>query len=134
MTEAAEVHRRAVLLYPAILAGDYDESLPLIHQDVVDHRGGAAGDHVGKDAWRAKYRWLRERSDICDVSVTVEQTLSVGDISVNRYTSRGTDPRTGRRFAVTSMDMIRVVDGQIIEHWALQDQQAIRHQLGLDQP
>ena len=28
-----------------------------------------------------------------DMSVTIEQNVAAGDISVNRYTSRGTDPR-----------------------------------------
>lgn len=29
------------------------------------------------------------------------------------------------------MDMIRVRDGKVVEHWAVRDQDAIRHQLGL---
>jgi predicted ester cyclase len=30
------------------------------------------------------------------------------------------------------MDMVRVRNGRIIEHWALRDSDAIRHQLGRD--
>jgi SnoaL-like polyketide cyclase len=63
-------------------------------------------------------------------SVTVEQNVVAGDTSVNRYTTRGTDPATGQRYEVLLIDMIRVRDGKVIEHWALLDQDAMRAQLG----
>jgi predicted ester cyclase len=127
----AEVHRRLVERYEDILAGRLDDALALIDPDVIDHRGGLEGDHRGIDAWRRK--WERTgSSEFHDVSVTIEQNVESGDTSVNRYTSRGTHTTTGRRYEVLSMDMVRVRNGRIVEHWALRDQVAMAHQLGVD--
>jgi ketosteroid isomerase-like protein len=128
---AAEVHRRLVELYPELLAtGQLDAGLALIDPDVIDHRGGTQGDHRGRAAWRQKWEGLAAGGNgHTGLSVTIEQNVAAGDTSVNRYTSRGTDAATGRRYAVTSMDMVRVRDGRVIEHWAVMDATAIRHQL-----
>lgn len=128
----AELHRRLVESYGDILAGRLDGPLALIDPDVIDHRGGAAGDHKGRDAWRQKWERMATAEDgFHDISVTIEQNVESGDTSVNRYTSRGTHTASGKRYEVLGMDMIRVRDGRLVEHWALQDSTAIRHQLDL---
>ncbi|MFI5612792.1 ester cyclase [Amycolatopsis sp. NPDC051903] len=122
----AEVHRRIVE------AAFTEEGLQYLDPDVVDHRGGAGGDHVGIAAWREKWAAISRGeflADVRDLSVRVEQNVSDGEFSVNRYTSSGTQISTGRRYAVTSMDMIRVRGGRIVEHWALMDVTARAAQL-----
>ena len=109
-----EVHARLVELWTA---GRFEEGLRHIDPDVVDHRGGTAGDHHGIDAWRAKWN---QKSD---VTVKIEQNVSDGEFSVNRYTS------SGPGYVVTSMDMVRVRDGRVVEHWALMDVTARAAQL-----
>ncbi|MFD8815126.1 ester cyclase [Streptomyces sp. NPDC059627] len=126
-----EIHRRVVESYGQILEGRLDEALELIDPEVVDHRGGTQGDHRGRDAWRQKWERMGAGSAFHDVSVTIEQNVVCGDTSVNRYTSRGTHTETGRRYEVLGMDMVRVRNGRIVEHWALRDTDAIRDQLGL---
>jgi predicted SnoaL-like aldol condensation-catalyzing enzyme len=132
----ADVHRRLVELYPELLTtGQLDAGLALIDPDVIDHRGGTDGDHRGRAAWRQKWERLAAGGyGVIDQSVTIEQNVAAGDFSVNRYTSRGTDPATGRRYAVTSMDMVRVHDGRVVEHWAVMDSTAVRHQLSAAAP
>jgi predicted SnoaL-like aldol condensation-catalyzing enzyme len=110
----SEVHARLVELWTA---GRFEEGLRYVDPDVVDHRGGTAGDHHGIDAWRAK--WDRK----ADVAVTIEQNVSEGEFSVNRYTS------SGPGYAVTSLDMVRVRDDRVVEHWALMDVTARAAQL-----
>lgn len=118
MSEAAAVHRRLIELYPALMAGRLDEAITLIDDDAVDHRGGRTGTHHGIAAWRAKWEGMAGS----DVSVTVEQTVAQGDLSVNRYAIRGPG------YEVTGIDMIRVRNGKLVEHWAVVDTEAIRHQ------
>jgi ketosteroid isomerase-like protein len=124
----AEVHRRLVAMYDEVLAGRMEEALALIDPDVVDHRGGSSGDHHGIDAWRLKWQEMGGHG-FHDVSVTIEQNVTAGDTSVNRYTSRGTHTATGRRYEVLGMDMVRVRNGRLVEHWAVRDSDAVRHQL-----
>jgi len=121
---AAAVHRRIVELYGV---GREAEALALIDPDVVDHRGGVLGDHQGIAAWRAK--WEHMYDGLRDVSVTVENNIASGDFSTNRYTLRATDAASGRGCEVTGLDMVRVKNGRLVEHWALLDSSAMRHQL-----
>ena len=113
----AQVHGKIVALYQT---GRFDEALELIDPDVVDHRGGRQGTHRGIDAWRAKWAAMAGG----DLTVTVEQNVTQGEISVNRYTVRGPG------YAVAGLDMVRVRDGRIVEHWAVLDTDAIAHQTG----
>jgi predicted SnoaL-like aldol condensation-catalyzing enzyme len=123
VASAAEVHRRNVELFSA---GRREEALALIDSDAIDHRGGADGDHKGVAAWRQKW----ERMDD-GVQVTIEHNVASGDFSVNRFTVRGTHVASGRCYEVTGIDMVRVRDGKIVEHWALLDSAAMQHQLGV---
>lgn len=126
----AEVHRSIVEKLDEILAGRLDDALTLIDRDVIDHRGGLDGDHHGQDAWRQK--WERASDGFHSVSVTIEQNIESGDTSVNRYTIRGTHTASGRNYEVYGLDMIRVRNGKLVEHWALLDKVALENQLDPD--
>jgi predicted ester cyclase len=124
---AAEVHRRIVELWGA---GRLAEAMTLIAPDAIDHRGGTSGDHIGAAAWQEK--WEHMHDDLQGVSLTIEHNVAAGDFSVNRYTFRGTHAASGRHVEVTGIDMVRVHDGKLAEHWALLDSAALRHQLAAD--
>lgn len=126
VVSASEVHRRIVELDSA---GQRADALALIAPDVIDHRGGVSGDHQGLAAWEDK--WEHMYDGLRDVSATIEHNVASGDFSVNRYTLRGTHAASGRRYKVTGLDMIRVQDGKLAEHWALLDSTAMQYQLGL---
>jgi predicted ester cyclase len=125
----AEVHRRIV---EAANAGRFDDGLALIDPDVLDHRGGSSGDHRGIDAWRDK--WAHMYDGFHDACATIEHNVEAGDTSVNRYTLRATHTATGRCYEIQGLDMVRVRNGKLVEHWAFADMAAMRHQLSLDAP
>lgn len=122
---AAEVHR---LIVELVGAGRRAEALTLIDPNVIDHRGGTSGDHRGLAAWKDK--WEHMYDGLQDVSVTIEHNVASVGFSANRYTLRGTHAASGRSYQVTGLDMIRVRDGKLVEHWALLDSAAMQHQLG----
>jgi predicted ester cyclase len=67
--------------------------------------------------------------------VTVRGTYSgthkgIGRLPVNGGLLVGVQP-TGRRFEVSHIHMMRVVDGLIVEHWANRDDLGMLQQLGL---
>jgi predicted ester cyclase len=124
------IHRRIVESYAQVLHGRLDDALALIDPQVIDHRGGTQGDHRGLDAWRLKWESMIAEGAFHDTSVTIEQNIVSGDTSVNRYTLRGTHTGSGRRYEILGLDMVRVRDGLVVEHWALSDVEAMREQLG----
>jgi predicted ester cyclase len=40
-------------------------------------------------------------------------------------------PGTGRRIDVTVIDIARIVDGRLVEHWGVADRLAVAQQIGL---
>ncbi len=61
-----------------------------------------------------------------DVYATIEHNVA------DRYTLRATHTASGRSYEIQGLDMIRVRNGKLVEHWALADLAAMHHQLGLD--
>jgi predicted ester cyclase len=131
--DPAEVIRRVVACFNA---GTFDPSL--FAADVVDHVA-PPGTPPGPEGWRQK--WESMRAGFADLRSTVEETVVNGDLVCNRHTVRGTHtgefmgvPGSGRTFEVLALDMLRVRNGQIVEHWAVNDVLSLFAQLGLDQP
>jgi ketosteroid isomerase-like protein len=94
--------------------GDYDAGLELIDPQAIDHSapGGPSSDLV---AWRG--RWEQARADVPDLQVEVEQVLVDGDMVARRLRTRGL--RDGQPVEMRGMDMVRVRDGRLVEHWAV---------------
>jgi predicted ester cyclase len=130
LTSPREVVHRLVA---ALNAGDFDTAESLIDTHAVNH--AAPGNPVGVAAFRQS--WDDLRSAFPDWHFTIEHSVEAGDTVASRYTNRGTQqgvfmgkPATGRRITVFGLDMVRVRDGRVVEHWALIDQAALAAQLG----
>jgi predicted ester cyclase len=99
-------------------AGDLDASLRLVAPESLDQ-----GQRVTREDWRRK--WEHMHAGCPDLEVTTEHSVENGEWVANRYTIRGTHTGdffgaapTGKRFEITGVDMVRVVDGLLVEHWA----------------
>ena len=100
-------------------AGDLDACLDLVAAESLDQ-----GQHATREDWRRK--WELMRTGCPDLSVTTEHSVESGEWVTNRYTIRGTHtgdffglPPTGRHFEVNGIDMVRVRNGQVTEHWVV---------------
>ena len=78
------------------------------------------------------------RRAIPDLTLTIDETISSGDKVWARMTARGTNQGsfmglapTGKAVAITVIDICRLEDGKIVEHWGVPDRFALLHQLGL---
>ncbi|MBH0779535.1 ester cyclase [Nocardia bovistercoris] len=98
--------------------GDVDAALRLIAPESLDQ-----GVRVTREDWRRKWDYMRAGS--ADMEVITEHTVENGEWVANRYAIRGTHTGdffgaapTGERFVTGGLDMIRVVDGLLVEHWA----------------
>lgn len=73
-----------------------------------------------------------------DARFTVEDMIAEGDQVVTKKTFSGTNtgefagmPATGRAVSVQYVDIMRVYDGRIVEHWLSMDRLVWFQQLGL---
>jgi predicted ester cyclase len=72
-----------------------------------------------------------------DVSFTIEDSAQQGDTIWVRVRARGTatgpffGPPSGRPVDFTVLDVARVVDGRIVEHWGVPDRFAMLARTGV---
>jgi predicted ester cyclase len=97
---------------------DLEAALRYIAPESLDQ-----GRPVTREDWRRKWEQMRAGSP--DMEVITEHSVEDGEWVAHRYTIRGThkadlfgQPPTGKRYETTGMDMVRVRDGQLVEHWA----------------
>jgi len=78
------------------------------------------------------------RSAFPDFKATINDLIAEGDKVVIHMTWNGTQqgefmgiPPTGKRISVGIFDILRIAEGQIVEHWGLMDRMAMMQQLGV---
>ena len=76
-----------------------------------------------------------------DMKATVEDLLADGDKVIARVSYRGTHhgafmgiPPTGKPVAVMGINIFRIANGQLVEHWGLSDRITALRQLGVVPP
>jgi predicted ester cyclase len=77
------------------------------------------------------------RAAFPDLTLTVEEVVTDGDMVWGRATARGTHlglfmgmAPTNKQFAIQVFDMCRFDSGRIVEHWGVPDRFALMAQLG----
>jgi steroid delta-isomerase-like uncharacterized protein len=72
-----------------------------------------------------------------DYHVTIEDQIAEADKVVTRYIARGTHqgelmgvPSTGKEVSVSGIDIDRISEGQIVEHWSEADVLGMMQQIG----
>ncbi len=73
-----------------------------------------------------------------DLQVTIQHQVAEGDLVMTHKQFSGTHQGTfmgvaptGKQITFAVIDILRVADGKIIEHWAIQDRLGMMQQLGL---
>jgi predicted ester cyclase len=104
--------------------------------DLVEHQFGMAG--VGAEAIQHVKDAIRDvHKVIPDFSFTIEDAVERGDTIWVRVRVQGTatgpyfGPPSGRPIDLTVVDIARVVDGRIVEHWGVPDRFALLAQTGV---
>ena len=114
---------RRVHLLDELAAPDYVENDPL------------PGQGNGREGIKQRVAMLL---DALAPTFTVADVVAENDRVVVRWINSGTHvapflgiPATGRSFRMAGIDIHRVADGQLAEHWHVVDQFAMLQQLGL---
>ena len=108
----------------------------VVASDQVNHDPGLPGMPSGPEG--LKYLVQTFRAAFPDLQFTVEDQVAEGDKVVTRWTMRGSNtgsflgmPPTGRTVAVSGINIDRLANGKLVEHWRSADQLGMLQQLGL---
>lgn len=133
-TSALTVLRR--MLDEGFATGDTSIVDELASPDLVEHQFGLSGR--GPEALEKVRDAVRQvHAAIPDMTYTIDDFVESGDTIWVRATGRGTasgpffGPPSGRPVEVTVIDVARVVDGRIVEHWGVPDRFALLAQTGV---
>jgi predicted ester cyclase len=103
--------------------------------DLVEHQFGMAG--VGAEAIQHVKDAIRDVHTMApDLSFTIEDAVEQGDTIWVRVRAQGTatgpffGPPSSRPIDITVVDIARIVDGRIVEHWGVPDRFALLAQTG----
>ena len=104
--------------------------------DLVEHQFGLAGG--GAEAIAHVKAAIRDvHRAVPDISFTIEDSVESGDVIWVRVRGRGTatgpffGPPSGRPVDFTVIDVARIADGRIAEHWGVPDRFAVLAQTGV---
>src|SRR5262245_3188805 len=108
----------------------------LTTDDLVDHEEGLPGQPAGREGVKFFVNAMREAFP--DISVkTIEPTLTDGNLEAARAVLTGTHrgellgvAATERAVEIETLDIIRVEDGKVAEHWGVTDVMSLMQQLG----
>ena len=130
-TEQEQVLRRIVL--EGFGSGDLDMIDLLVAERVTEHQYAMSGDREG-----LKRAITGLRRAFPDLSYTVIDTAYDGEKVWGHFRAGGTHlgpfmgrGPTGRAFEIDVIDVARVEDGRLVEHWGVPDRFALLDQLGL---
>jgi steroid delta-isomerase-like uncharacterized protein len=117
---------------------DLDSALALLSPDFVDHTP-AVGLPSGIEGVRAFF--TMQFAAFPDSQIQSLDMIAEGDKVVHRMSGTGTHqgaflgiPPTGKRVTWSFIDIWRVANGKIVEHWVEADMMGMMQQLGLVPP
>lgn len=137
VADAAAVNRAGYLAFveTVLNKGDVPASDRFFETDLIDH-----APWPGHPATLAGFKegLLEMRASFPDFHVEVERTVAEGDMLVAHLKMSGSQlgafmgkPASGKTFNVEAVDIVRMKDGKIAEHWGVIDAAAMGEQLGL---
>jgi predicted ester cyclase len=131
--DAAEVLKS---LHRALAAGRLEEAEALLAPELISHNL-PPGLPDGREGARIFYETLLSAFE--DLEIAIDELIADGDRAAAATTMRGTHTGelmgiapSGRRIAVTGIDVVRVADGQIVEHRGLTDTVGLLRQVGAE--
>jgi steroid delta-isomerase-like uncharacterized protein len=114
---------------------DLETEANLLAPDYVAHVPAAPGPLEGLEAWRQFSGSFAEAFP--DIRLTIQDIVAEGETVAARVAFRGTHsgefqgiPPTGKEVAFTSIEVNRVRDGKVEEHWVELDLLGLMQQLG----
>jgi len=119
--------------------GRLDVCDELIADEIVEHQDYGPAHPPGPAGVKAVVTSLRRA--FSDFKLEIEDIVVAGDTVWTRNIATGTNdgpymgnPPTGRSFRIYVFDVLRIVDGLVVEHWGVPDRLGVLLQLGAFSP
>lgn len=107
----------------------------LVADESIEHQNFGPDHAPGADGVKAVISSLRRA--FSDFELTIEDLVVAGDVVWTRNVATGTNdgsfmgrPPTGLPIRIDVFDVLRVVDGKVVEHWGVPDRLGVLMQLG----
>ena len=114
-------------VYEIVSTGDFGRAEEIVDADAPDNEL-LPDNPPAKLIDTFKETFAEAREGFPDLSITVEDVMAEGDRVAARLTMRGTHQGEfqgiappGKRVEVRAMDMFRISEGKIVEHWGHAD-------------
>jgi steroid delta-isomerase-like uncharacterized protein len=134
-TEANKALARRVL-EEMFNKGNLDVADELLAPDYVDHDPTLPEDVHGPEGF--KQYVATYRAAFPDLHVQIEDQIAEGDRVATRWTGTGTHngelagiAPTGKRVTLPGMEIVRIVNGKLVEGWESYDSGTLMRQLGV---
>jgi steroid delta-isomerase-like uncharacterized protein len=108
----------------------------LTTEDVVDHEEGLPGQPPGRDGVKFFVNAMRQAFPDLRLK-SIDPTMTDGDLEAARTILSGTHsgefmgiPASGSAVEFESIDIIRLSDGKVAEHWGVTDVLSLMQQIG----
>jgi predicted ester cyclase len=119
--------------------GRLDVCDELVADEVAEHQDFGPDHAQGAEGVKAVISSLR--NGFSDFRLTIEDLVVAGDTVWTRNVATGThdgpfsgNPPSGRPIRVDVFDVLRVVDGKVVEHWGVPDRLGVLFQIGAMRP
>jgi predicted ester cyclase len=144
MSDHSDQHDRAEAVVRRLIdegfsQGRLEVADELIADDCVEHQNFGPSHAPGAEGVKAVISSLRRA--FSDFTLTIEDLTVAGDVVWTRNVATGThdgpfmgNAPTGRPIRTDVVDILRVVDGRIVEHWGVPDRLGVLFQIGAMQP
>ena len=118
-----------------VVKGNLDVVDELVADDYVEH-SPLPGLPTGKAGLKQLATMFR--TGFPDLAISDEDLIAEGDKVVMRQVTTGTHQgefmgiaATGRKITVNEIHVVRLTNGQIVEHWGVEDSLGMMQQLGV---
>ncbi len=118
-----------------VMGGHFDNLEELIHDDYVDYTQ-PPGWPMDREGLRLQVEYFRRAFP--DIHVQFEEMIAEGDLVIHRQIMSGTQRGeffgivpTGNHVEMAGYHMLRIKDGKLIEHRAVNDDLGMLRQLGV---
>ena len=102
------------------------------HQPWPGHPADVAGFNAGLAEMRRSFPDLR--AEVVELSAEGDLVTALFHLSGTHLGPFMGQAPTGRTFRVTALDLLRMREGRVVEHWGFMDTEVMTRQLGLAPP